>query len=241
MTRHALFPYSGSKARDVQHLPAPPKGTVTIVEPFAGSLAYSVAHRVPNIICAEASELARDLLLYLNKSTYHRLHTIQALRIQRVQIAQFGERHGLTEPEQTLVRLFTAGAISGALNSKILYPNKRLALDFKSLAYFRHTNLQVHKDFRDLLAPDSFAGVDPESTWYFVDPPYLDTVAGYDKGCGGMSPSEVMALIEGKRGILTYHEPSTFPGLNWKVARQRTVGNPHGGTTDRTEWYAVFG
>jgi hypothetical protein len=113
--RRALFPYSGSTARQIKYLPPPPAGTTTICEPFAGSLAYSAYYRPSTVVCAERSDLVRGLLSYLHTSDPVRLRWLAGLPIERVDIAEFGAKHGLTADECTLVRLFTSGAYKGQL------------------------------------------------------------------------------------------------------------------------------
>jgi len=240
MTRRTLFPYSGSKARLIKHLPAPPEGTTTIIEPFAGSLAYSMHYRPQRLICAEASPDVRRLLRYLSERFEPRLRYLESLPIERVTINVFAEKHGLSEAEQTLVRLFTSGAYKGQLSSKILYPQHKMKLDHDTIDYFASLGREsflMADDFRRVYDLPS-----DDTTWTFIDPPYMGTKANYAKGCGNMDAAAVMRLTEGRRGIMTYHDPDAFPALEWQVACVRKVPNMRkGGTTERTEWFAVFG
>jgi site-specific DNA-adenine methylase len=63
-----VFRYSGNKTRLLKHLPSPPPGTRTIVEPFAGSLAYAMFYKPVRIVAAEVNPYVRGLWEWLRSS-----------------------------------------------------------------------------------------------------------------------------------------------------------------------------
>lgn len=230
-SREALFPYSGSKARIIGHLPNP-GGARHICEPFAGSLAYSAYYKPATVTCAESSELVRELLVYLNRSDPYRLRWIERLHIERVDIDAFGDKYGLTRPERTLVRLFTSGAYKGQLNSRLLYPQHRVNINENTMAWFRGCELRIYDDYERALD----ATADVPGVFTFVDPPYLGTHAGYEGDAKACVLSHTWNDGE-HTGIMTYHE--RLPGYAWNLACVRKVPNMRkGGTTDRNELWA---
>lgn len=58
--------YSGSKKRLLKYLPAPPLGTATIVEPFAGSAAYGMHYKPIELVESKKNEPVSP------GSSYHR-------------------------------------------------------------------------------------------------------------------------------------------------------------------------
>ena len=56
-----MIRYSGSKKRLLKFLPPPPPQTSLVLEPFAGSLAYSMHYRPVAIQAGDANPLVRGL------------------------------------------------------------------------------------------------------------------------------------------------------------------------------------
>lgn len=231
-SREALFPYSGSKARIIGHLPKP-DGARHICEPFAGSLAYSAYYKPDIVTCAESSELVRELLVYLNRSDPYRLRWIERLHIERIDIDTFGEKHDLVRAERTLVRLFTSGAYKGQLSSRLLYPQHRVNINENTMAWFRNCELRMYDDYERAL--DVTANV--PSVFTFVDPPYLGTSANYENPDAPAHALPHTWNDGAHTGIMTYHD--RLPGYAWNLACVRKVPNMRkGGTTDRNELWA---
>jgi site-specific DNA-adenine methylase len=239
-----MFRYSGSKKRLLKHLPGPHFGNTTIVEPFAGSLAYSMSYRPPrNLIAAEANPLVRGLLEWLRQeATEERLTELEALRADlkdKVNLISLG----LPEPETTLLRLMTSGAYVGQLSSKVHYAQHSFKLGGlkDDLPYLRRTLRPLFEDF--LQCEEA---CNQPNTMAFVDPPYLGTEGNYKskgKDHGGLDAKAVQAFVLRLKCpvLMTYGDgcQETFPALTWEKAVTRKVPILRGGgTKERTEWYA---
>lgn len=242
-----VFRYSGSKRRLLKHLPSPGFRS-TIIEPFAGSLAYSFHYRPPSIIAAEANPLVRGLWEWLRvDATEQRLKDLERLKATvKVDARKWAKNYGLSEPEMTLLRLQTSGVYVGQLSSWVLYPQHKLNLKplIEALPYLQKSLRPMLADFRQVLEEridrNSFA---------FVDPPYLGTEANYkgEGDHGSIVPAEVTAVVKSlaKRCpvLFTYGDGAqeTFPDFVWKKAVTRKVPMIRtGGTRERTEWYAAI-
>jgi hypothetical protein len=218
-----------------------------LIEPFAGSLAYSLHYQKPKIVAAEANPLVRDLWCWLrNRATSKDLERIESLKPQeKIDARVWAKKHDLGEPETTLVRLQISGAYVGQLSSWVLYPQHSLGLqEFRrNLDYIKRALAPVRDDFRH---PDVLAAAQEPGAFAFVDPPYLDTSANYKSKTadhGSMTPQEVEDFVLGLPcpTLMTYGDGAqeTFPRLTWTKAVTRKVPILRGGgTRERTEWYA---
>jgi site-specific DNA-adenine methylase len=245
-----MLRYSGSKRRLLKFLPGPPLGTTTIVEPFAGSLAYALHYQKPKIVAAEANPLVRDLWCWFrNRATEADFTRIESLKPkEKIDARVWAKQHDLGEPETTLVRLQISGAYVGQLSSFSLYPQHSLGLqEFRNrLSYIKRSLAPVRDDFRH---PEILAATKEPNAFAFVDPPYLDTKANYkSKGQdhGSITPQEVEDFILGLScpTLVTYGDGAqeTFPRLTWTKAVTRKVPILRGGgTRERTEWYSRIG
>lgn len=245
-----MLRYSGSKRRILKHLPAPPLDRTLLIEPFAGSLAYSIHYQRPTIVAAEANPLVRELWNWLQSSAVTAdIQKLEGLKpVDKVDARDWARRHGLNEPQTTLLRLQISGAYVGQLSSWILYPQHSLGMEaFKeNLSYVKRALRPVRDDFRH---PDIQAAAREPGAFAFVDPPYLDTSANYKsagKDHGGLDPKAVEDFVLGLPCpvLMTYGDGAqeTFPRLAWTKAVTRKVPILRGGgTRERTEWYARIG
>jgi 16S rRNA G966 N2-methylase RsmD len=228
----------------INYLPRPDEGTETIVEPFAGSLAFSLSYDVRNIIAAESNEAIRELLLWLHQTaTEQRLQELQELEIsQKVDVR---ELPGLCSEERTLLRLQMASLVVGQLSSWTLYPQHSKGLDkvVSQLQSFKSKNFQLFRHFKDIIFPSNCSF---DNTLVFVDPPYLNTDGNYkDKGrdFGQVEPEDIEDWISELpyKVLFTYGNGAQdlFPRYQWQVAMNRKVPDMrNGGSKERTEWFA---
>lgn len=240
-----MFRYSGSKRRLLKYLPGPVLGTSVIVEPFAGSLAYSLHYRPRSVVAAESNPLVRGLWEWFrSEATAGDLERMELARVVEKEDARsWALRHGFTEPMTTLMRLQTSGAYVGQLSSMVLYPqhNPGLRVMAGGLGYVRGALRGVLCDYRETEAACGESGA-----FAFVDPPYLATSGNYKSvgaDHGSIEPRAVEDFVLGLRcpGLVTYGDGAqeTFPRLKWELAVVRKVPVLRGGgTRDRTEWYA---
>jgi len=231
----ALFRYSGSKTRLIGKLPAPPLGTRTIIEPFAGALAYAIHYRPSRIIAADANPLVRELWNWLR--TTATVADLEALERARPNDKVDIRTLGLSSPETTLMRLQISGAYVGQLSSFVAYPQHNLRLDKlkAALPFIRASLSPVAPDFRAL------GRLPYARALAFVDPPYLGTSPNYGKANEALNARDVEAFILGLKcpTIVTYGDDArdVFPRLAWRKLADRAVPILRGGGTKRRREY----
>jgi 16S rRNA G966 N2-methylase RsmD len=155
-----VFHYFGRKARAAKTYPAP--DYPLIIEPFAGSMAYSLTHRPAQAIGIERDENTHAL--------WHRLASMTAEEIRNYPPPVVGER-------STDRYVITTAQGNGAAlsNYRTVTPfmvehfEKQRTMTLRHHAYAR-TVLYSLGDYRQ--APDV------ECTW-FIDPPYQGVKGGY--------------------------------------------------------------
>lgn len=239
------FRYSGSKARLLRFLPPPPS-KIHIIEPFAGSLSYSLEYAPFAITAAEANPLIAELWHYLRETTPERLRWIETLKpSEKTDAYVWGNKYGLREPEITLTRLTISGAYVGQLSSRVLYPQHNLtfARIIERLSFIKNVNLFLTNDFSLTISRSSL----PYTT-AFVDPPYLDTSANYKskkKDHGVIIAAEISDFVRTLKCpvLFTYGEgaPEVFPDFVWTIATRRKVPILRGGgTKERTEYFCTL-
>jgi site-specific DNA-adenine methylase len=228
----------------IKYLPHPEDAITTIVEPFAGSLAYSLHHNPANIITAESNVAVRGLLNWLHDdATVDRIMELHELPVPiKIDVREIV---GLTEAERTLLRLQVASVMVGQLSSWTLYPQHGKGLDKVATALpgFQNQQLTMFEDFRDIAIPMTCT---VENTLVFVDPPYINTDGNYkDRGrdFGRIEPQviEDWVLSLPYKVLMTYGTGAQelFPRLTWEVAMNRKVPDMRkGGSKERTEWFA---
>jgi len=238
----SIFRYSGNKTRLLKYLPPPPSSVKTIVEPFAGSMAYAMFHRPVRIVAAEVNPCVRGLWEWLRTTaTVEMLNKIERAKpTEKIDLRLLG----LSEPETTLIRLQISGAYVGQLSSFIAYPQHSLKLDKlkEALPYIRQAVAPLAKDYSEALLAI------PDDAMVFVDPPYLDTKANYKskgKDHGAIKPRALEKFILGLPcpTIVTYGDGAaeTFPRLPWQKVIDRKVPILRGGGTRlRTEYMALL-
>jgi site-specific DNA-adenine methylase len=242
-----VYRYSGSKQRLLKHLPAPPLGTSTVIEPFAGSLAFSVHYRASTIWAAEANPQVNRLLSWLREeATDADLAKVESVKpTEKVDARTWAEKHGLNDAQTTLLRLQISGAYVGQLSSWVLYPQHQLKLTAlrKSLPALKRALQPVAHDFRDEALVKASA---VPRTMAFVDPPYLGTAGNY-KSPGAdhwtIDANAITLFVNTLKCpvLFTYGDGAkeTFPSFTWHKAVTRRVPILRGGgTRERTEWFA---
>jgi len=242
----SLFRYSGSKARLIKHLPAPPVGTEAIVEPFAGSLAYGLNYRPDQLLACEANSDVRRLIEWLvNQATEADLAALEAKKpADKVDVRSLG----LGPEEQTLMRLMISGAYTGQLNSFLIYPQHSFDLQHlkEMLPYLQTSVRLVGDDFAQGLDVQDMV----DNAFYFIDPPYVGTSGGYQDKTAKKSLNEGVsadALTEFCHKLkhpflFTYGDGAqeTYPAFEWHLACVRKVPILRGGgTRDRHEYFAT--
>jgi hypothetical protein len=158
-----VFYYYGRKGRAASTYPAPEYSVV--IEPFAGSMAYSLHWQPPS-----AMGIERDSKVH---ALWHRLVNMSAEEIETFPAPVLGKRaidpwylQAVSSKDKLSVRYRTVNEFM------IVHFERQRRLALKRLDYAR-TVLYALGDYRQ--APDI------EATW-FIDPPYQDVKGGIGTG-----------------------------------------------------------
>lgn len=226
-----FFRHFGSKARLAAILPPPYHKT--IIEPFAGSAAYSVRHATPDhsVLLFDTDErvcIVWDYLIHASRADIMALpvdHFLRGGDIRELNLA----RH-----EFLLIQrwLSISGTHSYRLAPCLLsdregnagkvwsYPvRERIA---RQVEWIRHWKIEC--------APYT-AAPDIEAHWH-IDPPYEGNAHGFSEyKCDPLDYEELGAWCRERRGTVTVHEQHgaawlPFETLREKHVTSRTLGEP---------------
>lgn len=245
---YKLFPYSGSKQWLLPLLPELPPHS-RIVEPYAGSLAFSVNQAINNRtpflgyerekqLCWIYNELHRILIEYVDNEQFAfecislLLQDTDCIRQELVgrQVTEgFPDIDNDTDYRKfqfALIRLCCSGLYVGAFTSKKVYPQHKLP------AYLPETASKLFGVDWQVLNEDS-ANYKPQSgDLVFIDPPYLRTTGGYkvDKSFDISHTHNIIRQCQDANVpfIVTYGTGAQddFPMLNgWKLVKTKTTSN----------------
>lgn len=164
-----LFPYYGSKWRDVPRYPTPHTGMV--IEPFAGSAAYSLRHEPAHVLLYDMDEIVVGVWQYLIHVSADEIMALPELLnvgdcVDDFDIPQearwligFWLNRGSATPKKTRTA-YSARTDRAQLNWG-LRAKQRIA---ESIDSIRHWHV-FH---------ESYENAPPCNATYFVDPPYVD-------------------------------------------------------------------
>jgi hypothetical protein len=213
-----VFYYLGRKARVAPKLPKPRYDT--IIEPFAGSMAYSLHWQPDRAIGIELDERVVAI--------WNRLAGWDAKRLRSYRVPDVGER--FTDP---WMKLSDPG--NCALNSSYRVMSKMMherawTLKRQAIRHHRWARDHVwylHGDYRQ--APDW------ECTW-FIDPPYQGVDNGYDSG---LDYDELGDWCRTRRGQVIVCESANATWLPFDAMTVQ-VGQPANGTSNLFTAEGVF-
>jgi site-specific DNA-adenine methylase len=226
----------------LKFLPKPTEKVKTIIEPFAGSLAYSMFYGKPRVVGAEANPLMFNLWEWLRTAAevtdldkLQQIHGPEKVDIRNID---------LLEPERTLLQLQVCGAYVGTLCTYVTYPKHSIGLKKlkEALPYIKRSLAPMVQDYRQV-------DVSEKDSIVFIDPPYLSSSWDYKKKKAGhdvlITPEEVedFALSLTQPVVFSYGTGAaeTFPRLEWrKLVDVKVPILRGGGTKTRTEYVAIL-
>jgi len=221
--------YSGSKTRLLKFLPQPPEGTRRIVEPYAGSLAYSLNSGLPFL----AYEINPKVAAMYDWLRYQTSSSIAALPepIEKVDIRSYGWSEG----QNTYYQLNGCSTMLGQLSSWTFYPQHNLPKEktVQALSYLANGEV-VCGDCHELYDYR-------KEDFLFVDPPYVGTSANYIGGEESYHPEQTREFLDrmpkGTWAMTYSSRPKEFADYQCRVLCKVKVPNIRkGGTTERTEY-----
>jgi hypothetical protein len=176
-----VFYYTGRKGRLATSYPKPRYDVV--IEPFAGSMAYSLFHRPKMAVGLEVNKRVVDLWRRLCSMTLHEIRALQPPAVGEI---------------TTDLYWILASASYSALDVRQLKVTSFMAgrFEFQKRMTIRHIGYapnHIHYQFGDYWeAPDI------EATW-FIDPPY-ETITGYGKGNDPLDYGDLAEWCISRRG-----------------------------------------
>lgn len=206
-----MFKYFGSKYKLAGRYPAPAAGQ-TVIEPFAGSAAFSVLHR---------RKAGRVILIEKDASVaalWKRLLAMPAADIRNLKDPVDGER------SSDLLVAFAGGRTTRDTPEGSFIISPRMAQRFRPMVNriasvvdeCRHFEI-ICGDYRD--APD-------EDAFWFIDPPYAPTEGRWDRTRGGryrfpnrdIDFSELADWCHARRGNVVVCEQAGSKWMPWTHA-----------------------
>jgi hypothetical protein len=213
-----MYYYWGRKGRLASSYPAPIYDLV--IEPFAGSMAYTLHHRPRMAIGVEAD---LQVALLWDRLVHASLAEIRAMRVPPI-----GTR-------TTDLYWMLPSSSNSTLNSKSrimtwLAHERALAqhaMTIRNHTYARNHVLYHHGDYRE--APDV------EATW-FIDPPYSAVNGGYHRDYSTVDYEELAEWCHSRKGQVIVCEDENGWWLPFKPHRKfRGVRNAKGVERKGTE------
>lgn len=201
-----MFYYYGRKQKITDKYPKPKFDT--IIEPFAGSAAYSMKYHTNNVILIEKDKRIADLWLYLIEA--------QSSDILKLPLLEKGESLNdekysyLTDNEKSLIGLF--------LNPGSAQPKKSPA---KFCAWNEKNRLRLSNDVEkvkhwEIINDDYLNFNNIEATW-FIDPPYQGNGGKYYKyGNKNFDYDKLREWVLSRDGEVIVCENSEADWLNFK-------------------------
>ena len=214
-----------------------------IIEPFAGSLAFSLNSGRPFAAWDTSAELIA-MWQWLKKVEPDELKTLtQYQGLNKVDVRTLP----ICVEAKTYLRINIASVMTGQLSSWSIYPQHKLPVEqtIEALPAIR-TGTYTHGSAASILA---FADKADQRTMVFLDPPYLGTKGNYaDMNEGDLkaiqATKDIIATFKNSPITLTYGDGAeeTFPGLPWETVLIKKVPNLRkGGTVERREMAAFIG
>lgn len=222
-----LFRYSGNKTTF-------PLVDLTeydrIVEPFAGSMGFSLQYDLPALGMDKSSELI-NLLNWLKSATNNDLEKLRKYEGSKINIRTIKE---LSDEEKTYLRINIASAVVGQLSSWTIYPQHKLPIEATKLAIQKIRNWKFKND-------DYQNYVSKKGDFLFIDPPYLGTSGNYNENSLNMKDflkwEEALIVPH----IITYSEPIEETNSEWICWLTKKVPNiRQGGSKTRKDYYTYI-
>ena len=188
-----MFYYFGAKRRLAGEYPAPEHDTV--IEPFAGSAAYSVFHRPQHSCLIEKDERVVEL--------WNRLRAMDEDQIRSLPTPVVGER---TSDLLTMLR----AASEHSLTSKYITVTPRMVSRWANLIDMLVENIPKVQTW-SIVCADYTSAPDIEATW-MIDPPYQSMARGYKFNRDGLDFRELGEWCRSRRGQVIVCEQE---GADW--------------------------
>lgn len=211
-----MFPYFGRKARIAHLYPAPVHDMV--IEPFAGSMSWTLHHRPLTAVGVERDERVVAL--------WHEILT-DPLAFASRPVPVLGE-----VTDDLFAKLCTYSEHS--LTSERLKVTSRMLRDYESLCRRIAAEGSWAKEHVTIIEGTYTDLGDVEATW-FIDPPYqYANRRGYREGAGGIDFAELADWCRSRRGQVIVCEQA---GADWLPFEPlASVATHRGATSSEVIW-----
>lgn len=217
------FTYVGGKSALVKFYTPPPVGIKRIVEPFAGSMAYSLAHNLP----ALGFDTSLDLVIlwkWLKNTTAKELNDINDIYTFSCSNLEPGQTLdvrdlGLDAGPSQYIRVNCAGLITGQFSKFSIHPRNKLPIEqtIKCLESFKKI---------DVIWDDGLKYKASGGDLLFIDPPCIES--NFKKNKIHIRASDITNMIQHDvPTIFTYGNNANilFPDREWKVIYTKKYKN----------------
>lgn len=189
-----MFYYFGRKGRLARLYP-PPRFDL-VIEPFAGSMAYTLHHRPPVAIGVEVDEQVVDV--------WRRVSALPPNELLAYPTPSIGER------TSDRWQMLAAGS-HGTTRAESYLWTDRMNRDFAKQRRMA-ARAQPYVAERVLYLGDDYTTAPDLAATYFVDPPYQHVHRGYERGADGIDYEALAAWVRSRRGQVIVCEQE---GADW--------------------------
>lgn len=215
------FCYSGNKTRLLHLYRQLPEDTKRIVEPFAGSLVFSLQYDLP-ILAADNDERLVNLFLWLKSINEYELVKLHKWYMSKTENFDIRDIHFLNENQKNYIRLNAGSKITGFITKHKIYRDcKKINIDktIKCLDKIKNLLEIKHCDFSELELKDGDI--------VFLDPPYIGSGYLYsNKKIDNLVTKipEFISKYPNIKFIFTHGDDSKelFPQYNWEFLTRIT-------------------
>lgn len=240
---NTLFRYSGNKNRLLKYYKSPTKDINRIIEPFAGSMAYSMTYNYLPRVGIELDTRIYNLWKFLQNATGSDVLEFDKWFKSHKQNFDIRLETDIPEEWASLARLNSGSMMTGHIDKNVIYP---LAKPFNAQALIDKLP-NIKTNFEIINGDCTKIDFDYKDTdLVFIDPPYIGSGESY--GNNDITSSDISNLVDkiskcGSKIIFTNgnDSPKIYPNYKWEFIKQiiNSKSRPNSSSRIRSE-YACY-
>lgn len=217
------FRYAGNKSKYFKFYRELPADTKRIVEPFAGSLIFSMQYDLP-ILASDIEPRIVELYNWLASISEIDLHKLNNWYLNKRDNFDIRDITILSEPQRTYIKLNAGSMMTGHIDKNIIYRNaKSLPIDntIACLPKIKNqlTILNVEFDSLEIKSGDLI----------FIDPPYIGSHNQYGRDIDENDLvnriKQFISKYPDNKFIFTHADgvEYLFPDYDWQFTKEHTL------------------